>query len=112
MDLIGNRRLSDSRKSGRRFRKLIACEIEFENHSLGGVTIDVGAYGACIEASLNIHRLVRQTEIQIILANSISRKARIVWSSGVRMGLNFTVPIRRTQLEALLGSEFGSPNHH
>lgn len=92
MDLIGNRRFSDSRKSGRRFRKQIACEIEFENHSLGGVTIDLGAHGACIEASLNVHRIVGQTEIRIILANSISRKARIVWSSGARIGLNFTVP--------------------
>ncbi|MCP4259213.1 MAG: hypothetical protein GY774_17150 [Planctomycetes bacterium] len=111
MDLIGNRRFSDSRKSGRRFRKQIACEVKFENHTLGGVTIDLGAHGACIEASLNIHRLVRQAEIRIILANSVPRKARTVWSSGTRMGLNFTVPIRRTQLEALLGSEFGSANN-
>lgn len=111
MGLIGNRRYSDNRKSGRRFSKQIACEVQFENHTLGAVTIDLGAHGACIEASLNIHRLFRQAEIRIVLANSISRKARIVWSSGTRMGLNFTVPIRRTQLEALLGSELGSLNH-
>ncbi|MCP4206308.1 MAG: PilZ domain-containing protein [Shimia sp.] len=102
MDLIGNRRHQDNRKSGKRHEKQLACEIQLENHSLGAKTVDIGVQGACIEASLNVHRAVFQSEIRITLPGPISRKAKIVWSSGTRMGLNFAIPLRTSQLEALL----------